>query len=222
MKRYARKGFAALVLFFAAFGAWALDASLDSADITLVLRTDGKADIYYSLEWKASGGQMHGFYFQGEAFKPVWNPEGCFADINGTKRLPLAIKDMGSGKYDIVLADGEGFSGRAFYHLNYAGDFAAAGLIGATSSPELGELVYFDWAPVEWDQGLRSRTVRLVLPVKVGGETLTSAERDAVPLKTEPWVNDENKIDYYGSPGSDGAYYLSLRFFQENLSAGRS
>jgi len=222
MKRYARMGFAICILLFAVLGAWALDAFLDSTDITVVLRADGKADIYYSLEWSASGGQMHGFYFQGEAFNPVWNPQGCFAEINGGKRVPLSIRDLGFGKYDIVLANGEGFSGRAFYHLNYAGDFAAAGLIGSTTSSELGELVYFDWAPVEWDQRLQSRTLRLVLPVTVGGGTLTATEREAVPLKTETWVNEENKMDFYGSPGSDGAFYLTLRFFQQNPGAGAS
>ena len=127
MKRYAKLGFIIYFLFLAALGSWALDASLDSADITVVLRTDGKADIYYSLEWSASGGQMHGFYFQGEAFKPVWDFEGCFAEINGTERLPLSIKDLGSGKYDVVLANGKGFSGKAYYYLHYAGDFTAAG-----------------------------------------------------------------------------------------------
>jgi hypothetical protein len=82
--------------------------------------------------------------------------------------------------------------------------------------------VYFDWAPVEWDQRLQSRTLRLVLPVTVGGGTLTATEREAVPLKTETWVNEENKMDFYGSPGSDGAFYLTLRFFQQNPGAGAS
>ncbi|MFA5852907.1 MAG: hypothetical protein WC820_09400, partial [Spirochaetales bacterium] len=147
MKRLRFAAFVAIAFIAVSGGVAALSTSLDSADITVVLRTDGKADIYYSLKWEASGGLMHGFYFQGEAFDPVWNLEGCYADLPGGTRQPLSIKALGSGKFDIVLSGGKGFSGSAYYFLHYAGDFAAAGLIGKTTSPEFGDLLYFDWAP---------------------------------------------------------------------------
>ena len=101
----------AAALLIVASTSFALSTDLESADIAVVLRTDGKADVFYRLLWKASGGQMHGFYFQGEAFSPVWNLEGCYADIPGSTRVPLEVKPMGGGKYDIVLAKGRGFSG---------------------------------------------------------------------------------------------------------------
>jgi hypothetical protein len=123
-----------LVLLCIPPGLSALSASLDSVDITVVLRPDGKADVQYSLAWSASGGEMHGFYFQGEAFEPVWNMEDCQALLPSGERLPLSIKALGSGKYDVLLAGGRGFSGQAVYRLRYAGDFAEAGLIGATKS----------------------------------------------------------------------------------------
>ncbi|MCE5255359.1 MAG: DUF2207 domain-containing protein, partial [Spirochaetaceae bacterium] len=221
MKLRFRALVALAILILAVQGAFALSTSLNSTDITLVLRTDGKADIYYSLEWQASGGEMHGFYFQGEAFKPVWDNEGCYADLPNGKRIPLDIKNIGEGKYDIVLAGGLGFSGTAYYFLHYAGDFAAAGLVGTTTSADHGELLYFDWAPVEWDSPMNSRTVHIVLPVKVEGEKLTDTEREAVPMLTEKSVNDENKIDYYGSEGTDG-YYLTIRFYQSEVQTGQT
>jgi hypothetical protein len=159
---------------------------------------------------------MSGFYFQGEAFKPAWNLDRCYADLENGQRVPLDIKDLGSGRYDIILAGSKRFSGRAYYNFNYAGDFSKAGLIGRTTSPEHGELVYFDWAPVEWDEDLEYRALRLVLPVAVGAEALSDEEKAAVPMLTEPGVNEENRIDYYGSLGADGRHYLSILFYQEN------
>ncbi|MCX7040938.1 MAG: hypothetical protein NT005_17625, partial [Spirochaetes bacterium] len=70
-----------LLLSLCAVGAFALQADLKSAEIDLVVRTDGKADFYESLDWQASGGQMHGFYFEGAAVAPVFNREQCFADL---------------------------------------------------------------------------------------------------------------------------------------------
>ncbi|PKL07428.1 MAG: hypothetical protein CVV51_14170, partial [Spirochaetae bacterium HGW-Spirochaetae-7] len=206
-----------LVLASTAVGtSWALTSDLVSSETTVVLRPDGKADVYYVVEWNVTGGDMSGFYFQGEAFKPVWNLDRCWADLPGGVRQPLLVKDLGNGRYDVILSAGRRFSGRAYYSMNYAGDFAAAGLVGTTTSPEHGDLVYFDWAPVEWDEVLEYRAVRLVLPVRVSGEKLSEAERAAIPMLTEEWVNAENRIDYYGSPGDDGAWYLTILFYQES------
>ena len=71
----------------------ALDAQLKSVEIDLVVRTDGKADVFYSLDWSASGGQMHGFYFQGAAATPVFNLERCYGDLGSGERVPLEIRN---------------------------------------------------------------------------------------------------------------------------------
>ena len=113
---------------------------------------------------------MHGFYFQGAAVRPVFNRDQCYADLGGKPRVGLDIRDLGSGRYDVVLAGGQGFTGSALYFLNYGGDLASAGLIGWTKSASFGELFYFDWAPEQWDQPLEHRTVRVVLPISVPQE----------------------------------------------------
>ncbi|HAE22639.1 MAG TPA: hypothetical protein DCG47_10005, partial [Spirochaetaceae bacterium] len=132
-----------LLLLLGALNAHALEYDLVSTEVTLNLRPDGKAELFYRVEFNVTSGTMSGFYFQGEAFKPAWNLERCYADLDNGQRVPLEIKDLGSGRYDIILAGSKRFSGRAYYTFNYAGDFAAAGLIGRTTSPEHGELVYF-------------------------------------------------------------------------------
>ncbi|HRY55647.1 MAG TPA: hypothetical protein P5142_13565, partial [Spirochaetia bacterium] len=220
--RIPRAWLACLALAAAIFlpaAAHALSADLAAVEVTVVLRPDGKADVAHRLEWRASGGEMHGFYFQGESFEPVWNAEACWADLPGGRRVPLSIEDLGRGKYDVVLAGGRGFSGRAYYNLAYAGDFAAAGLLARTASAEGARLVVFNWGPVWWDEGLESRAVRLVLPRRVGGERLTEDEKAAIPALTEEFVNAQNKIDWYGSADGSGGYWLTGLFFQEDIPA---
>ena len=66
------------------------------------------------------------------------------------------------------------------------------------------------------------RAVRLVLPVRCGGSTLGEAEKNAIPMKTEAQVNAQNKIDWYGSKGEDGGYYLTCLFYEGCPSQGRA
>ncbi|NLJ45984.1 MAG: hypothetical protein GX430_05430, partial [Treponema sp.] len=205
------------VLCLASAAAAALESRVATVDVTVSLRPDGKATVFYRLEWVVSSGTLGGFYFQGESFAPVWDRERCWADLPGGVRAGLEIKDLGGGRYDVLLAGGRRTGGTSFWNLTYGGDFAAADLVGRTTSPEFGDLVRISWAPVEWDQTLDSRTVRIVLPVTVPGPALSDSEKRAIPMRTEGYVNRENRIDYYGSPGSDGRHYLTLLFFQEKV-----
>ncbi len=203
----------------AAVGSFATSVTLGSVEMDVVVRTDGKAVFYESMDWQASGGEMHGFYFAGAAVQPVFNMDQCYADLAGKVRVGLSIRDMGSGKYDVVLANGRGFSGRAMYFLSYGGDLVGPGRIGWTKSTQFGELFYFDWAAEQWDYPMEHRTIRVVLPIVVAGEKVGPEILTQDGFRTEPYVNKENSIDAFGTKGSDGKYYLTLRFSQENLPA---
>ena len=211
-----------IALCTAALGAFGVSADLKSVEMDIVVRTDGKADFYEGLDWHAAGGEMHGFYFQGAAVTPVFNQQQCYADLGNKKRIGLDIKDLGDGKYDVVLAGGQGFTGEAMYFLAYGGDLAASGLIGWTKSADYGELFYFDLAPEEWDQPLGHRTLRITLPVTVAGEKVGADALNLLGFRTEPYVNKENSIDAYGTKGNDGSYYLTIRFNQENVANRQS
>jgi hypothetical protein len=210
---------ALMVLCATVVGAYATSVTLNSVEMDVVVRPDGKADFYESMDWQASGGQMHGFYFQGAAVRPVFNPDQCYADLAGNVRVGLSITDLGSGKYDVVLAGGRAFSGQAMYFLNYGGDLAGPGRMGWTKSTDYGELFYFDWAAEQWDYPMGHRTIRIELPIVVPGEKVEQETLTQAGFRTEPYVNKENGIDAYGAKGSDGKYYLTLRFHQENLPA---
>ncbi len=119
-----------------------------------------------------------------------------------------------------MLAGGRSFCGSAMYFLNYGVDLASGGFIGSTTSTELGSLFYFDWAPEQWDESLEHRTVRVVLPVPVASETVVPSDLTRVDFRTEPYVNEENAtIDWFGTKGDDGRYYLTARFHQTDVGA---
>src|SRR5208282_4698550 len=120
-----RKLLIGLLIFCAAsWTSFGLSAVLASVETDVVLRSDGKALFFESLAWLATGGQMHGFYFEGAAVRPVFNLDQCYADLAGNVRVGLDISDMGGGKYDVVLAGGRRFTGSAMYFLAYGGDLA--------------------------------------------------------------------------------------------------
>ena len=130
-------------------GAMALDANLVSNEITLVLGPNGAVTTFYKIEWNVTSGTMGAFYFEGEAYQPAWDMERCYLDLASRERLPITITPVGgNNKYDIVVANGRRYSGRGWFVLTYGGDFAELGLVGRTTSPDFGELVYFNWAPV--------------------------------------------------------------------------
>jgi hypothetical protein len=87
-----------LIVFAASWPSFSLSAVLESVETDVVLRPDGKALFFESLAWQATGGQMHGFYFEGAAVRPVFNPDQCYADLAGGVRVGLDISDKGDRK----------------------------------------------------------------------------------------------------------------------------
>jgi hypothetical protein len=217
----------------------ALDARARSVETTVVYRRDGSADITQRSEWIVSEGEMHAFTFQGETAKMKFDPERCWADIGGNQRVPLEIKRLGPGKYDVALAGGAGFSGAAYFVLSYRAGLAEAGMAGLTAVPPGGQAsegtyFYFDWAPADWEYPLESRTTLVVLPITVPASAENNIAANGVSggpvsgdgidpfiaglgLYTEEYVNQQNSIDWLPVKGEDGENYLALRFYQKNL-----
>jgi len=199
------------------FPLFSLDVSLDSVEIDVVVFPNGKAAIYYSTQWTTYDGTMSGFYFQGEQASPRFNLSSCFADLDDGSRVPLEIIPMDDNTYDIILEDDKRFEGTAMYFFNYGVDFADYGYIGKTESSEFGELFYFHWAPVQWEYAMEHRTVRVVLPIIVETAEITQEFLQSINFRTEQFVNEQNKIDYYTTQGDDGSYYFSILFHQDNV-----
>jgi len=69
-----------------------VDARIDSVETYVTLRPDGRADVYYSLDWRVRGSRgMRAFYMQGIEETPVWNPEYCYVDLPEGRRVPVQV-----------------------------------------------------------------------------------------------------------------------------------
>ena len=211
----------------------ALNASARSVSTILVYRQDGIADITARIEWSVSGGEMHAFSYEGEREIISFDPQRCWVDIPGNRRLPLEISKLGGNEYDIVIADGKGFSGIGYFVLSYRAR-AAVGLT-ASEQPDSdksdqksgGVYFFFDWGPPDWEYRLNTRTTTLVLPIivpdgfdpgPVSGSNVSPFITE-LGLLTEEFVNRQNRIDWYATPGEDGDMYFTLRFHQDNVRA---
>jgi hypothetical protein len=129
--------FVCLLFLLSVFSLSALNAELNSTEITLVLRTDGKADVYYTLDWSASGGRCTGSTSRARRLRLSSIPTPAMPTFRAGCGGPRNKGSRGT-KYDVILSEGKGFSGNAFYYLAYGADLSGSGLLGKTVSPSLG------------------------------------------------------------------------------------
>ncbi|HPS84503.1 MAG TPA: hypothetical protein PLA88_09315, partial [Bacteroidales bacterium] len=126
---------------------------VDFIECTVDLQPTGKAVIGYCVRYSVIEGELHGFYFSGlDRLEIASFSDKNYAIDKYNNKYGLSITDMGDGKYDIVLADGKGIgSGYVTYFFWFETNFATAGYLGTTTSADGKNLVFFDWAPTEWD-----------------------------------------------------------------------
>jgi hypothetical protein len=221
--------FVVLVLGYGGTSAWAqsLQADLRWVEVEVALAPDGRAMVQYKVRWNVTRGTMGAFYFQGEQAPIDWHGPGCGAVVDGQRRYDLDLKNLGD-RWDVVLAGGQRFGpGEITFVLTYFADYAAAGHVAATKSPEFGELIVFNWAPVQWDEALEHATVLVRWPLVVGQADLTLDEASELGLRTEPLVNQRYKLSYLGRRGTAvsppvepaaGDRYLVIRAHRDQLS----
>lgn len=232
-----------VVLFFCTcLYAQNLEAKIVSVDTALVYRSDGTADVTVKTSWNVSSGFMHAFYFDGEKAALTFNNQLCWAEglskSGRNERLPLEITKLSSSKYDVVITEGNGITGTVYFVLTYRAELASSGMVGLTQFVNKEgvnqNLFYFNWAPVDWDDALVSRTTHIVLPLRVPSGTSTLSQGAVsggsemsfikdIGLMTEVNTTRSNKlIDWYGAPGNDGNQYFAIRFYQENVKPASS
>jgi len=169
---------------------------------------------------------MGGFYFQGEQGQIDWHEPGCGAVVNGQRRYDLDLRDLGD-RWDVLLDGGQRFGpGEITYVFTYFTDYAAIGHLAKTTSQELGELVVFNWAPVQWDEALEHETILVRWPIEVPKSELSLDEVTELGLRTESFVNEDYKLSYLGRRGTavsppvepaEGPRYLVVRAHRDNL-----
>lgn len=195
---------------------WGVEWKFVEADLSL--RPDGKATVVYRVAVDPQGMQLHGFLFPASANRPHFDRTACFATGPDGTRYGLDIKDLGD-KYDIVLAEGKAVSrGTVLYVFTYGTDLSSAGHLARTASSEHGELAVLNWAPVQWDDRLGHYTLTIYWPIPVSGQQVTDQELAGFKLRTEKFMNDSYKIDYFGTEHG-GKHWLSQRIHWDSVPA---
>ncbi|MDH5756786.1 MAG: hypothetical protein OEZ55_08980, partial [Nitrospinota bacterium] len=201
-----------------ASSAMALSASPDWVEANISLRNDGKVDFLYRIRYQVFSGTMGGFYLEGAAENPVFDHANCFAEGDNGARYNLDVRRMSSRKFDILLAQGARYgTGGIIFTLHFAADLGRQGHLSTTEAADLGKLTVFHWAPAQWDAPLSHQTMMIHYPIEAPGPEVDQQFLESVKFRTEKFMNKNYKIDYYGQPGGNGAFWFTVRLHKDGL-----
>jgi len=227
-------GIAALLAFPPICAAAGFKMNWVESEVTL--DRDGKARVSYSVRWTASGGPLHGFYFEGLQESPVFDRAGAYALDGAGNRYPLEINKLSDKKYDIVLADGRAFTdGKITYFFRYTADLERSGSLALTDFPPSSDpeapaqvrragggagdkrLVVFNWAPVQWQDAMAHQAVTVRFPVSAESGKSWDAFPAQAGFRTDKFVNERYLVDYPEVKNAEGERVFSARFFRRGL-----
>ncbi|MBQ8036081.1 MAG: hypothetical protein IJ268_03725, partial [Proteobacteria bacterium] len=210
--------------------AFAVNVEQETADITVVIESDGTAHVTDKILINVSNGPLTAMFVENMALTPNWGK--AVADVVGKKqRIPLKINQTASGKHYELEADPKIPNGKTYMIFTYSGNMIEEGYIGKTTSDEHGDLYYFHWAPMQWETAMKYRDVKIVLPVEVPSEQIpdnvfvqiagysrndTEASDSNAKILTHRSLNERNKIDYIGTKIGD-KYLLTMHVFQKDV-----
>ncbi|NIM49926.1 MAG: hypothetical protein GTN62_06530, partial [Gemmatimonadales bacterium] len=165
------------------------------------LRQDGSAVVLYAVQWAVVRGELHGFYFEGnERLVVDLVSEDSYAIDGAGRRYDLSIRRVSRDRWDIVLARGQGVSsGTVTFFFSFLTNFASAGYLAPTTSPEGRELAVFNWSPVQWNEARNQDhyTLNVLLPHTLDPDVDPRRYvQDRQAVLTERWVNEKFRIDY--------------------------
>ena len=122
-------------------------------EATVSLFDNGNSIHDYAVRIRVNSGELHGFYFEGLGrIDPAFDLRTAVAVLPDGSTLPLSIKRVAPGKWDIVLAEGKAVSrGEVTYRFRFAANLAEAGHLAYTESPTLGRLAVLNYAMPQWD-----------------------------------------------------------------------
>ena len=211
-----RIGFVLVAVMLFAAGVAHAAGTLQWVETDVVLHSDFKASVTYSVCWRSNGG-LHGFYFQESDENTSFDFASAKAFYNDNRDShPLTFSPSGNRKWHIVLAGGKAIdSGDVIYKFTYTTNLGASGYLGTTDA-EAGKLVYLNWSPVQWDAPMNHYTVRVYYPIEMEPRDLSLPEMGAYTFKTEPFMNSEYLISYYCKP-YQGKNLLTVRLHREDI-----
>lgn len=192
-------------------------AEIRFVETSVDLRRDGSAVVLYTVQWAVRRGELHGFFFEGnDRLRVGMAADDSYAVDDAGRRYGLSITEVSSGRWDIVLAGGQGVSsGTVTYVFAFTTDFASAGYLASTTADDGRELAVFNWSPVRWDEASNQEhyTLHVLTPyVLPSGIDPRQFVEEQQAVLTEPFVNQKFRIDYQRGE----ADRLRLVFHREN------
>ncbi len=224
----------AVILSVICYDASALTVTQEAVDIELTFNNTGDAVVVNKVKFHVANGPMTAMIIENMALNPTKFGKLQY-DLDGKEEFSKVIlTKVGSKKYDLEAVP-KIPNGDAYLRFSYYGNMLKDGFIGKTMS-NYGELVYFDWAPMQWASALKYRKVAINLPHQVDKsecdkeflfkkylgylptDGMNDNSTDGV-IKTEKALNQRNKIDIGCVDAGNDRYLLQLVIVQENVRA---
>jgi hypothetical protein len=116
-----RKLIALLFCLIIAHSSFGLDVNLEKIDIEYTLSAEASVRTTMDITWTTVSSSMLGFYVQVQNTSTKFDQESSFVRVNATDKLDVSITQVGSLRYDVDIANGIRFKGKATYHLEPMG-----------------------------------------------------------------------------------------------------
>lgn len=222
----------AMILSGICYDASALTVTQEAVDIELTFNNAGDAVVVNQVKFHVANGPMTAMIIENMALNPTKFGKMQY-DLDGKEEFSKVIlTKVGSKKYDLEAVP-KIPNGDAYLRFSYYGNMLKDGFIGKTQNGKE-ELIYFDWAPMQWASALKYRKVAINLPHQVDKsecdkellfkkylgylptDGMNVNSTDAV-IKTEKALNQRNKIDIACVNAGNDRYLLQLVIVQEKV-----
>ncbi len=170
MKHYVIQSVGAVVAAFSVMG-WVTDVSAQSSErnietvrVRMIVGKDASAKVTNEVTWNVRT-DMRGFDFMNPAINVThMDSAGTVENVeNETDRRLAEIRYTERNKWALDIEGEEKLTpGRWKWTFSYMGNLAESGengLLGRTKDDDGNALLYIHWAPVQWVDPLKSRTV---------------------------------------------------------------
>ena len=214
------KAFLVLMILFFVMPLFA-SRNISWCEVDVSLTKSGRQIIIYKVKWSFPGDTMSGFDMQGfDKAQPFFDYENSTVYENGsTNRRKIKIgKGDSNGLYPIDIDGGDRLKESAIWVIKYATDFYGAGYEGYTTTDKGEKLVFLNWSPLIWDQGMEHYTVYWHFPYEVSGEKVTDEEKAKFRIRTEKAIMNDSGylIDYKGQKDDNGKYWFTMIVHKNN------
>ena len=175
-------------------------------EVEISLHTDARAELVYKVKFNVlpNSSPFHGIYMTKlpEIQSVLGGEDRNYAILEDNTTVPLSITYLEeNGQYDIVLANGRSVEAgnSVIFVITFLADFFHSGHIARTYNKQYGELIVFNWAPIQWDQRISDHeTVIIHFPIEVPGQAVSNDFVSQIKFLTDERMNEQYNLSTYG------------------------